>query len=89
MPPPDKMENSMASNNADRVVLVPATGSGAGFDAVKEELDNRRIQHVITEEPIPIGPKELVQWAQKNVLGAKACILKERPSESTLTPNWD
>lgn len=53
----DKMENSLASNNADRVVLVPATGSGSGFDAVKEELANRGILYVVTEEPIPIGSK--------------------------------
>ncbi len=85
----DKIENSLAANNADRVVLVPATGSGTGFDAVKEELDNRGIQYVVTEEPIPIGSKEFVQWAQKNVLGATVYILKERPSENTVTPNWD
>ncbi len=37
----DKIENSMATDNADRVVLVTATGSGSGFDAVKEESDNQ------------------------------------------------
>lgn len=31
----DKIENSMGTNNADRVVLVSANGSGSGFDAVK------------------------------------------------------
>ncbi|MDQ4073797.1 MAG: hypothetical protein M3162_05760 [Thermoproteota archaeon] len=36
----DKIEESMAENNADNLVLVPATGSGSGFDAVKAELDN-------------------------------------------------
>jgi hypothetical protein len=84
----DKIETSLAANNADRVVLVPATGSGSGFDAVKEELDNMGIKYVVTEEPIPIGSKEFVQWAQKNVLGATVYILKERPSENTVTPNW-
>ena len=84
----DKIENSLTANNADRVVLVPATGSGSGFDAVKEELDNRGIQYVVTVEPIPIGSKEFVQWAQKNVISATAYILKERPSENTVTPNW-
>jgi hypothetical protein len=84
----DKIQNSVATNNADGVVLVPATGSGSGFDAVREELDNRGIKYVVTEEPIPIGSKEFVKWAQKNVLGATAYILKERPSENTITPNW-
>jgi hypothetical protein len=85
----DQIEESLAANNANRVVLVPATGSGSGFDAVKEELDNRGISYVVTEEPIPIGSNEFVQWAQKNVLGTTAFILKEKPTENTITPNWD
>ncbi len=85
----DQIEESLASNNVNRVVLVPATGSGSGFDAVKEELDNRGIPYVITEEPIPIGSKEFVQWAQKNVLGTTTFIIKEKPTENTITPNWN
>ena len=85
----DQIEDSLAANNAESVVLVPATGSGSGFDAVKDELDNRGISYVVTEEPIPIGSKEFVQWAQKNVLGTTAFILKEKPTENTITPNWD
>ncbi len=85
----DQIEGSLSSNNANRVVLVPATGSGSGFDAIKEELDNRGIPYVITEEPIPIGSKEFVQWAQKNVLGTTAFIIKEKPTENTITPNWN
>lgn len=83
----DQIEESLAANNANRVVLVPATGSGSGFNAIKEELDNRGIPYVITEEPIPIGSKEFVQWAQKNVLGTTAFIIKEKPTENTITPN--
>ncbi len=85
----DQIEESLTSNNANRVVLVLATGSGSGFDAIKEELDNRGIPYVITEEPIPIGSKEFVQWAQKNVIGTTAFIIKEKPTENTITPNWN
>ena len=42
----DQIEESLSLNNANRVVLVPATGSGSGFDAIKEELDNRGIPYV-------------------------------------------
>jgi hypothetical protein len=85
----DQIEESLTSNNADSVVLVPATGSGSGFDVVKEELDNRGISYIVTEEPIPIGSDEFVLWAQKNVLGTTAFIIKEKPSENTITPNWN
>ncbi|TVP39266.1 hypothetical protein [Candidatus Nitrosocosmicus arcticus] len=85
----DQIEDSMNANNADNVVLVPATGSGSGFDAVKEELDNRGISYIVTEEPIPIGSKEFVQWSQKNVVGTTLYILKEKPMENTITPNWN
>jgi hypothetical protein len=85
----DQIEESLSTNNADTAVLVPATGSGSGFDAVKEELNNRGISYVVTEEPIPIGSKEFVQWAQKNVLGTTAFIIKDQPTENTITPNWD
>lgn len=85
----DQIEESLASNNADKVVLVPATGSGSGFDAVKEELDNRGIPYVETQEHLPIGSDEFVKWAQKNVLGTTAFIIKEKPTENTITPNWN
>ena len=84
----DKIEESLAAHNADSVVLVPATG-GMGYDAVKEELDNRGISYVEADAPIPIGSAEFVQWAQKNVLGATAFIIKEKPTENTITPDWN
>jgi hypothetical protein len=84
----DKIEESLAENNADKVVLVPATGAH-GFEEVVHELDERGITYVTTEEPIPIGSKEFVQWAQKNVLGTTAFIIKEQPTENTVTPNWN
>lgn len=84
----DNIEESMAENNADKVVLVPATG-GHGFDEFMHELDERGISYVVTEKPLPIGSNEFVKWAQKNVLGATAFILKEKPTENTVTPDWD
>ncbi len=84
----DKIEESLAAHNADSVVLVPATG-GMGYDAVKEEMDNRGVSYVEAESPIPIGSSEFVKWAQKNVLGATAFIIKEKPTENTITPNWN
>ncbi|WP_148687623.1 hypothetical protein [Candidatus Nitrosocosmicus hydrocola] len=84
----DQIEDSLAANNAERVVLVPATG-GMGFDAVKGELDNRGISYVETQSTIPIGTDEFVLWAQKNVLGTTAFIIKENPTENTITPNWN
>lgn len=84
----DQIEESLAANNADRVVLVPATG-GMGFDAIKEELDNRGIPYVETQSTIPMGTDEFVLWAQKNVLVTTVFIIKENPTENTVTPNWD
>ena len=84
----DKIEESLAAHNADSVVLVPATG-GMGYDAVKEEMDNRGVSYVEAESPIPIGSSEFVKWAQKNVLGATAFIIKEKPTENTITPDWN
>jgi hypothetical protein len=84
----DQIENSLAEKNAEKVVLVPATGAH-GFEEVAHELDERGIPYVATEEPIPIGSKEFVQWAQKNVLGTTAFIIKEKPTENTITPNWN
>jgi hypothetical protein len=84
----DKIEESLAENNAGKVVLVPATG-GHGFDELMHELDERGISYVITEKPLPIGSGEFVQWAQKNVFGTTAFIIKEKPTENTITPNWN
>jgi hypothetical protein len=84
----DKIEQSLAEHDADRVILVPATG-GMGYDAVKEELDNRGISYVEADAPIPIGSDEFVHWGIKNVLGTTAFILKEKPTENTITPDWN
>ena len=84
----DKIEESLAAHGADSVVLVPATG-GMGYEAVKEELDIRGISYVEAEAPIPIGSDEFVQWALKNVLGTTAFIIKEKPTENTITPDWN
>ncbi len=84
----DKIEEKLAAHNADRVVLVLATG-GMGYEAVKEELDNRGISYVEADAPIPIGSEEFVQWALKNVLATTAFILKEKPMENTITPDWN
>jgi hypothetical protein len=84
----DKIEESLAENNAEKVVLVPATGAH-GFEKVAHELDERGMPYVETQEPISIGSKEFVHWAQKNVLGATAFIIKEKPTENTVTPDWN
>ncbi|MGD9533632.1 MAG: hypothetical protein AB7V56_07675 [Candidatus Nitrosocosmicus sp.] len=84
----DKIEQSLTEHNADKVILVPATG-GMGYDAVKEELDNRGISYVEADAPIPIGSDEFGLWGIKNVLGATAFILKEKPTENTITPDWN
>jgi len=60
-----------------------------GYEAVKEELNNRGISYVEAETPIPIGSDEFVQWALKNVLGTTAFIIKEIPMENTITPDWN
>lgn len=84
----DKIQQSLSEHNADRVILVPATG-GMGYDAVKEELDSRGVSYVEADAPIPIGSDEFVHWGVKNVLGATAFIIKEKPTENTITPNWN
>ncbi len=85
----DKTEGSLAANNSNNAILVPTTGCGFEFDAGKKELDGMDIQCVVTKQPIPTGSKKFVRWVQKNVPGTIAFILKERPTENTITPNWD
>jgi hypothetical protein len=84
----DKIEESINMHNADHAVLVPAAGSGSGFDAVKQELDNRGISYVETEGTLPIGAKQFTQWALKNIIGSTVFILMEKPSENTITSTW-
>ncbi len=76
----DKIEESINMHNADHAVLVPAAGSGSGFDAVKQELDNRGISYVETEGTLPIGAKQFTRWALKNIIGSTVFILMEKPS---------
>ena len=63
-------------------------GSGSGFDAVKQELDNRGISYVETEGTLPIGAKQFTQWALKNIIRSTVFILMEKPSENTITSTW-
>jgi hypothetical protein len=84
----DKIQQSLVEHNADRVVLVPVTGV-MGYDAVKEGLESRGISYVEADAPIPIGSEEFVNWGIKNVLGATAFIIKEKPNENTITPDWN
>jgi cobalamin biosynthesis Co2+ chelatase CbiK len=78
----------LEDTGADNVILVPATGSGSGFDAVAEALDAEGIAYTVAPEPLPFGQDEFEQWAKQTFEETVKFIKKEQPTESTITPYW-
>jgi hypothetical protein len=74
---------------ADNVILVPATGSGSGFEAVAEALDAEGISYTVAPEPLPLGQDEFAAWAEQTYKETLKFIKKEKPTESTITPYWN
>jgi hypothetical protein len=71
------------------VVLIPATGSGSGFNQLKARLDQESINYVEGPPPDPTGKQEYVEWAANTLKETVNFIQKQKPTESTITPYWD
>jgi hypothetical protein len=84
-----QIQTLLQATGAERVVLVPATGSGSGFKMVTDALTASNIPFVTTPETLPIGEQELRQWAQQTLTETMNFIRSEKPTQSTITPQWD
>lgn len=82
-----QIEKMLEETGAVRVVLVPATGSGSGFDAVAEALEGAGIDFV--GAPESNGEEEFEKWAQQVMRETVNFIKKEKPTEATITPYWN
>jgi hypothetical protein len=83
------IKSMLARTGAQNVVLVPAIGSGSGFTAVAEALEQDGISFTEAPDPLPLGEREFIRWATLTVADTIQYIRDERPTESTVTPGWD
>jgi hypothetical protein len=83
------IQNMLDDTGAENVILVPATGSGSGFDAVAGALDAEGISYTVAPEPLPLGQDEFEKWAEKTFEETVKFIKKNKPTESTITPYWN
>jgi hypothetical protein len=83
-----KVKAAMASTGATKVVLVPATGSGSGYDMVAHTLSEEGIDFVGAPDPLPLGEKEFAKWSEQVMKETVAFIKKEKPTQATITPYW-
>lgn len=83
-----QIQSLLQSTGAERVILVPATGSGSGFKMVSDALTENNIHFVAAPETLPMGEEEFRQWAQQTLSETLSFINSEKPTESTITPQW-
>jgi hypothetical protein len=83
-----QIQSLLQSTGAERVILVPATGSGSGFKMVSDALTENNIPFVTAPETLPLGEQEFRQWAQQTISETLTFINNEKPTESTITPQW-
>jgi hypothetical protein len=83
------IRSMLAQTGAQNVVLVPATGSGSGYTAIAEALEQEGISFTEAPDPLPLGESEFIRWATVTVGETIQFIRSERPTESTITPGWD
>lgn len=83
-----QIQAMLDATGAERVVLVPATGSGSGFTAVKDGLTAAGITFTEAPHPLPLGEKEYKKWAEQVIKETVDFIKKEKPTEATITPYW-
>jgi hypothetical protein len=79
----------LEETGAENVILVPATGSGSGFDAVAQALEDEGITYTVAPDPLPLGQKEFTRWASQTMKETIDFIKKEKPTEPTITPYWE
>jgi hypothetical protein len=83
-----QIQSLLQSTGAEKVLLVPATGSGSGFKMVSDALTENNIPFVAAPETLPLGEQEFRQWAQQTISETVDFINTEKPTESTITPQW-
>ncbi len=83
-----QIQAMLDATGAQRVVLVPATGSGSGFEAVKDALTDAGITFVEAPEPLPLGDNEFKKWSEQVLKETKDFIKKNKPREATIAPYW-
>lgn len=82
----DQIEEMLEETGAENVILVPATGSGSGFDAVAQALEDAGVNFV--SAPESEGEEEFEKWAQQVMRETVNFIKKEKPTEATIAPYW-
>ena len=82
------IKSMLAQTGAQNVVLVPATGSGSGFTAIAEALEQEGISFTEAPDPLPLGERDFIRWASQTVRETIQYIEEEQPTESTITPQW-
>ncbi len=85
----NRIAEMLEETGADNVILVPATGSGSGFDAVAQALDAEGISYTVAPGPLLLGQDEFTEWAAQTFKETVKFMKKEQPTESTITPYWD
>lgn len=83
-----QIQSLLQSTGAERVILVPATGSGSGFKMVSDALTENNIPFTTAPETLPLGEQEFRQWAQQTITETLTFINNEKPTESMITPQW-
>lgn len=83
-----KVKAMMVQTGATRVVLVPATGSGSGFNMVASALAQEGISFVRAPDPLPLGEKEFAEWSAQVMRETMDFIKKEKPTQAAITPYW-
>ena len=84
----NRIQTLLQSTGAEEVILVPATGSGSGFNMISEALTENNIPFTATPETLPLGEPEFREWAQQTISETLDFINTEHPTESTMTPQW-
>ena len=85
----DKIEESLATHSADRCWCLFPQLEEWDMKLSKKNWTTGEYHMLNYKYPIPIGSEGFVQWALKNVLGTTAFIIKEKPAENTITPDWN
>jgi len=84
----NRIQTLLQSTGAEKVILVPATGSGSGFNMISEALTENNIPFTATPETLPLGEPEFREWAQQTISETLDFNNTEHPTESTITPQW-
>jgi hypothetical protein len=83
-----QIKNMLEQTGAENVILVPAT-THSGFHMVAEALEEEGVPFTEAPNPLPTDKSDFIRWAQQTVGETIKFIAKEKPTESTITPQWN